>query len=331
MTSYIESAYRFLEHLRVVKQASLHTIRNYCIDLNALKEHLEKPLLSGRRKRDLPPSIDYTATYEDRYSKADRLLTLESIERTHIRTFLADLGMKDVSSRTIARKLASLRTFFRYCFAKGTITVNPMEDIETPRIDKKIPITLTTEQVHEFFNQPDTSSYLGLRDRAIMELFYSSGLRVTELVTLDRHNFHSHDLWVKLKGKGKKERIVPITKIAATWIDSYLNHPERHQKTNEHAAEVDHAAIFLNKWGSRLTARSVDRSFEKYLHSSGLARTVTPHTLRHTIATHWLDNGMDLKTIQQLLGHSNVATTTIYSQVSPVLKAKTHSRFHPRS
>jgi integrase/recombinase XerC len=164
-----------------------------------------------------------------------------------------------------------------------------------------------------------------------MELFYSSGLRVSELVALNREDFEKENLLLKLQGKGKKERIVPITKNASEWIQAYLDHAERHQEIHGHMAQVDSQAIFLNRLGTRLTTRSVDRNFDRYLTASGLAGTVTPHTIRHTIATHWLDNGMDLKTIQVLLGHSSLATTTIYTQVSKNLKKKVHDEAHPRA
>lgn len=330
MISFIEAAYRFLENLRVIKNSSQHTIRNYSIDLNALKGCLETTQLKELKEHELPSKIEYIGCYENRIKSKDHLLPLHNIARKDIRVFLAMLSKAAKKRRTVARKLASLRTFFRYCQSKGLITDNPMEDIETPRIEKGIPHTLTTEQIQEFFNQPDVTDFLGFRDRAIMELFYSSGLRVSELVTLDRENFDPKELLVKLKGKGKKERIIPITKNAAKWITAYLNHPERHIGTNVHHGECDAKAVFLNKLGTRLSARSVDRHFEKYLRGSGLAGKVTPHTLRHTIATHWLENGMDLKTIQLILGHNNVATTTIYTQVSVKLKQKTHREFHPR-
>ena len=136
---------------------------------------------------------------------------------------------------------------------------------------------------------------------------------------------------MKLRGKGKKERIVPITKNAAEWVQSYLEHPERRLNSTSHSPEVDPKAIFLNKHGTRLTTRSVDRKFDYYLKQSGSASHITPHTIRHTIATHWLENGMDLKTIQVLLGHSSLSTTTIYTQVSTKLKKKIYDKTHPRA
>jgi len=194
-----------------------------------------------------------------------------------------------------------------------------------------LPVSLNYEQLTQLFDQPDTSTYLGYRDRTIMELFYSSGLRVSELAALNRQDFDYENLTVKLRGKGKKERIIPITKNAADWIKSYLDHSERHHDSDMHMAQVDPHAIFLNKLGTRLTTRSVDRKFDHYLTQSGLAGKVTPHTIRHTIATHWLENGMDLKTIQVLLGHSSLATTTIYTQVSSKLKKKVYDETHPRA
>jgi integrase/recombinase XerC len=214
---------------------------------------------------------------------------------------------------------------------QGSLDKNPIEELESPKLDKEIPLFLSYEEVQRLFEQPDISSYLSFRDRCIMELLYSSGLRVSELVGLNRSDFDRKNLVVKLRGKGKKERIVPITKNAAEWIVAYLEHAERHQDIDGHLGQVDNQAIFLNKLGTRLTPRSVDRKFDKYLTASGLAGKVTPHTIRHTIATHWLENGMDLKTIQVLLGHSSLATTTIYTHVTKNLKKSAYDKAHPRA
>ncbi len=294
---------QFLNHLRVVKNSSEHTIRNYNIDLESFKTYLEQQASTK----------------------------LEKIDRKMIRGFLAQLSKNKCSKRTIARRLSSLRSFFKYTHAQKLMKTNPTEELDSPKLDKKIPHPLLYEQIQHFFSQPDTTTYLGFRDRTMMELFYSSGLRVSELVSLDRENFDPHHLTIKLKGKGKKERIVPLTKNAAEWIKAYLNHPERHLTEENHSAQADDKAIFLNKHGTRLTPRSVDRLFNLYLTKSGLAGQVTPHTIRHTIATHWLENGMDLKTIQVLLGHSSLVTTTIYTQVSTKLKKKVYDETHPRA
>lgn len=207
---------------------------------------------------------------------------------------------------------------FKYALKEGLVKKNVLDDIHSPKLEKTIPKALTYAQVMQFFEQPDTSDCFGIRDRAIIELFYSSGLRVSELVSLDISDVDFLELTMRLKGKGKKMRVVPITKTASEWIQKYLTHPNRRAKKEQ-------AALFLSRIETRLTTRSVDRMFEKYLKASGLFGSITPHVIRHTIATHWLENGMDLKTIQLLLGHSSLATTTIYTHVSTKLKKKVYN------
>lgn len=317
----IKAAYDFLDHLKLLNNASIHTLRNYCIDLNALKTFLEDSTPS--------PKIQYNESYLHRNRSEDQNLSLQNISRRTIRAFLAHHG--HISKRTQIRRISTLRSFFKFLMKQGYIQVNPMEDIDSPKQDKKLPTSLTYEQIQNLLNQPETSQYLGFRDRTIMELFYSSGLRVSELVSLDRSDLDLENLQVKLKGKGKKERLIPITQNASKWIKNYLEHPQRHQNSPQHLKEQDSKAVFLNKWGQRLTTRSVDRKFRIYLLQSGLPTDVTPHTIRHTIATHWLENGMDLKTIQVLLGHSSLSTTSIYTHVSSSLKKEVYDKAHPRA
>lgn len=328
---FIAAVYKFLEHIKVVKNASIHTIRNYAIDLNALKNYIEKKVLQ-RNEKESAEKIRYDQSYDERNSVHDEYITFKEIDKRAIRGFIAHLKEEEgANKRSTVRRISALRSFFKYAFRERYILENPMEEIESPKLEKRIPTFLSYDQVQKLFDQPDKNCYLGFRDRCIMELFYSSGLRVSELVLLSRADFDQKNLTVKLKGKGKKERIVPITKNAADWIVSYLTHSERHKDNDGHLAEVDHEAIFLNRLGTRLTTRSVDRKFEKYLIASGLAANITPHTIRHTIATHWLENGMDLKTIQMLLGHTCLATTTIYTHVSTKLKKEVYDSAHPRA
>lgn len=302
--NFRDACEEFLEYLRAVKNTSHHTLRNYAIDLNDLIFFLKN---------------------------TQNQTLLSEITRKDLRSFIAFLSEKQKAKATIARKISSLRSFFKFAFIHKLIPHNPIEDLESPKLDKKIPVSLTYDQVIRLFDEPDLSNYLGFRDRAIMELFYSSGLRINELTTLNRIDFDPKALLIKLKGKGRKIRIVPITKNAATWLQNYLTHPERFQNIEGHLAEKDDEAIFLNKLGTRLTTRSIDRNFEKYLMMSGLCCKITPHTIRHTIATHWLENGMDLKTIQVLLGHTSLNTTTIYTQVSTSLKKEAYDKAHPRA
>lgn len=325
---FIQAAYEFIDHLRNVKNASEHTIRNYSIDLNAFKGFLEELWMPKTPKEERPEKIHYQP-HKRVPSSNEENLPLQKITRRLVRSYLAQMNTDKVSKRTIVRRLSSLRSFFKWCLLKELLENSPVEDLSSPKLDKKLPASLSYDAIQRLFDQPDTHHYLGFRDRCIMELFYSSGLRVSELVSLNRGDFDKKNLLIRLKGKGKKERVIPITRNAADWIQAYLDHPERHKDIDGHMAEVDPDAIFINKWGTRLTPRSVDRNFEKYLFQSGLAGKATPHTIRHTIATHWLENGMDLKTIQLLLGHSSLNTTTIYTQVSSELKKKVYDQTHP--
>lgn len=294
----MEHAKSFLEYLKVVKNASEHTIRNYRIDLERFIAFLDTP-------------------------------KLDSIDKRAIRGYLSALALKPAPKRTVLRHISTLRSFFKYLLKEKILSHNPMDEIESPKLEKTIPVSLSYDQVERLFAQPDTQTYLGFRDRCIMELFYSSGLRISELAGLNRKDFDGVNFTLNVFGKGKKQRIVPITKNAAGWIQDYLNHPQRHNEGESHKPQKDDQAIFLNKWGKRLTVRSIDRSFEAYLKKSGLAGDITPHTIRHTIATHWLEKGMDLKTIQVLLGHRSLATTTIYTQVSSKLKREVYEKAHP--
>lgn len=291
--NFLEVKENFLRFLSLMKGASLHTVRAYESDLRAFARLFPEPLLLG------------------------------SITKRQIRFFLAHLHEKKAKPQTILRALSSLRSCFRYAVQQKWIEENPAEEVERLKKEKRLPITLSYPEVEHFFSQPDLTTCKGVRDRAIFELFYSSALRLSELVGLNRSHFSEKECLLRVLGKGKKERHVPITSTAADWISRYLHHPER--------VEVEKEAIFLNRFGTRLTARSVDRMCAEYLRLAGLSEKITPHKIRHTIATHWLEKGMDLKTIQLLLGHTNLATTTIYTHVSTQLKREVYDKTHPRA
>ncbi|MGE5196258.1 MAG: tyrosine recombinase XerC [Anaerolineae bacterium] len=296
---------QFLTYLTMVRSYSEHTIRNYSLDLSAFQAYLE------------------TAAAQD--------LSLDKIDKYLIRSYLSFIVDKGAVRRTVLRHLSSLRSFFKFAAKEKLVIANPMEEIDSPKLEKTIPHPLTYQEIEHLFAQPDPSTYLGFRDRCILELFYSSALRVSELVALSRSDLDLRSQTLRVLGKGKKQRLLPITHHAAQWLEGYLNHPERYLDAETHLAEKDREAIFLNRFGKRLTVRSVDRLFGGYLKQSGLASRATPHTIRHTIATHWLEKGMDLKTIQLLLGHSSLATTTIYTQVSTRLKREVYDKAHPRA
>lgn len=322
-------AYQFLDHLKAIKNASGHTVRNYAIDLNGFKEFLERRWYPAHETTLLPTKIHHEIKPE--MIERDQLIGIDKIDKNTLREFIAHLNEKGHNKKTIVRKVASLKSFFKYLQQKQLIVLNPAEDLESPKIEKSLPVSLEFDHVKKLFEQPDTTTYLGMRDRVIMELLYSSGLRVSELVALNRSDIDFDQSLIRLKGKGKKERIVPITEACSLWLKAYINHAERQHNIDGHAGEKDPHAIFLNRHGERLTTRSVDRNFDRYLTASGLAGKVTPHTIRHTIATHWLENGMDLKTIQELLGHSSLSTTTIYTKVSPKFQKQVYDETHPRA
>ncbi len=281
-----ESILSFLDYLKFVRQLSQHTLRNYDIDLT---EYLF-------------------------FSKGE-------LKTTDIRAFLSYLYRKNSSKRTVARRLSALRTFVKYLMRQGVLLENPLLEIKTPKQEKKLPSFLGKDQVIQFFASPNIKTYLGVRDRCIMELLYATGIRVSELAGLNKTDVDESEPAIKVRGKGNKERIIPLTKTALYWIKQLVDHPKR--------SETDSKAIFLNRSGGRLTTRSIDRLFVSYKHLAHIALPLTPHTLRHTIATHFLENGMDLKTIQEILGHTNLATTTIYTKVSIKLKKETYDKTHP--
>jgi integrase/recombinase XerC len=297
------AATHFLKHLRLVKGVSEHTLRAYSLDLRAFR------LFS---------------------SEENKVLFLEFVTKRNVRRYLSHLHEQKASVKTVHRKLSSLRSFFKFAIREKLVEASPLEEISSPKKERRLPISIGYAEVEQLLAQPELTSYLGLRDRAIMELLYSSGLRLSEIVGLNRRDFDERSLTLQIFGKGKKQRMAPITETAAGWILQYLESPERMLDTKAHKAEADSKAIFLNRWGKRLSSRSVDRNFAAYLKSSGLSERIVPHTIRHTIATHWLENGMDLKTIQLLLGHTSLSTTTIYTHVSTKLKREVYDRTHPR-
>ena len=256
---------------------------------------------------------------------------LKEIAPFDIKAYLLELSKTAPARPTQLRRLAALRSFFKYARTKRWIESSPMDEIDAPRREKKIPYILTYSQVEHLLEQPDTKTYLGLRDRAVLELLYSSALRISELAHLKISDIDFKGGVIRVLGKGNKERLVPALSGALNWIQQYLRHPVRAKGGKGVRPAADKEAVFLSRMGKMMTTRSHDRNFKRYLKLTGLSAQITPHTIRHTIATHWLEKGMDLKTIQVLLGHSNLATTTIYTQVSSQLGRAVYDKSHPRA
>ena len=255
-----------------------------------------------------------------RHERADR------VDALAIRSFLAELHGRGLERASIARKLSAVRAFFRYMHREGTITDNPARLIRTPRLEKKIPDRMEQGEVLALLATPDTSKPLGRRDRAILELLYATGLRVGELVSVDRSACELSECLVRVLGKGGKERIVPYGEPAAEAIEAYLRDRERLVRRGEGTD-----ALFLNSRGGRLTARSVRRLVHRYLDLAALAGELTPHSLRHAFATHLLENGADLRAIQELLGHASLTTTQKYTHLSTAHLMDVYGKAHPKA
>ncbi len=255
--------------------------------------------------------------------------SLKSVNHLLLRKFLAVLRTNNYSKTTIARKLASIRSFFKYLIQVGELVSNPFEALRTPKQDKKLPHFLSISDVDVLLKTPDCSNSMGLRDLAMLETLYSTGIRVSELVNLGEEDIDFFGGMIKVKGKGKKERLVPIGSHAIKAIKEYLNSRSKPKKDEKKKA-TRNKPLFLNKYGNRLTARSVARTLDKYLKMSGINLLTSPHTFRHSFATHLLDKGADLRSVQELLGHSNLSTTQIYTHITTERLKSVYEKSHPR-
>jgi integrase/recombinase XerC len=305
MQKYIDD---FLQHLKYERNASEHTLRNYESDLVQFYDHIAPPDENGdRRKVDLP-----------------------AIDNLTIREYMASLYEKKKKKSSIHRKIAALRTFFRYLCREGVLEVNPAKLVASPRVEQTLPNHLNIEQIVRFIETPETDTVLGKRDRAILELLYASGLRVSELVNLNLHDIDFSNLAVRVKGKGRKERVVPFGDHARRALQEYLG--VRGELLVEADPEnVDSLAVFLNYQGTRITTRSVGRMVDKYVKQCAEIHHISPHSLRHSFATHLLDAGADLRAIQELLGHVRLSTTQQYTHVSMERLMEVYDRAHPKA
>lgn len=291
----------FLHHLRIERNASELTIKSYGDDFGSL--------------------LDY---FNDRVKFVPRP---DEVTTGMLRGYVSYLHDCQYARTTIARRLAFLRSFFRYAHREGIASSNPAKALRTPRTGRKLPHFLTGEQVGQLLDAPPANDPLGLRDRAMFETLYSAGLRVAELVGLDIDDWDREANILRVLGKGRKERISPVGSYAQKALVNWL---EVRQPSAKGTPE-DQAAIFLNKFGKRLTTRSVRRMFDKYLKQTGLSTLTSPHTLRHSFATHLLDGGADLRSVQELLGHKSLTTTQIYTHVSTRRLRETYEQAHPHA
>ena len=296
---------QFLQHLKYERNLSPHTLRNYASDLEQFREHL-----FAVEKRD-----DFA---------------VDEIDRLTIREWMASLH-GDHKKTSVARKLASLRTFFQFLVREGKLESNPAKLVATPKIERKLPNHLTIEDAVRFIETPDTGTDFGCRDRAILEFLYATGIRVGELVGINISDVDLRERMVRVTGKRKKQRIVPFGEPAAEALMKYLDESRRTFLQNCPITERDVNALFLNYQGTRITTRSVGRMVDKYIKLCADIHDISPHSLRHTFATHLLDQGADLRDIQELLGHARLSTTQIYTQVSMEKMIEVYDKAHPKA
>lgn len=292
---------RFLRYLTVERNASPLTVKSYREDLTILSEYFQQSLGRNAEPSELTP-VD-------------------------LRGFVSAMHDAGYAKSSVSRRLASMRSFFRFAQREGLVAVNPAKPLRNPRPDRKLPHFLTSDEISRLLEIPSGTQPMGLRDRAILETMYSAGLRVSETVGLNDEDLDWAGGVVRVRGKGKRERLAPVgtfaTRALRKWLDA--------RKLSNRAPRNGAAPVFTNKFGNRLTTRSVARMLEKHITKSGLDGRTSPHTLRHSFATHLLDRGADIRTVQELLGHKSLVTTQIYTHVTTAGLREVYEQAHPRA
>ena len=299
---------RYINYLQYERNASPHTIRNYRSDLLQFRDYLA-------------------------HGQPRTTIDIRSIDALRIRGFLGFLYEREKKKASIARKLAAVRAFYKFLTRERVLSENPAATVSTPKLDKRLPRIMTEEEMNTFLDRvveavKEGDDALMRRDRAILELLYASGLRVSELVGLDLRSVNFGDCMVLVRGKGRKERIVPFGSKARQALDEYL--PVR-EKILRDGKKTGQTALFLNARGERLTTRSVDRLVKKHVRTFGPNVKVSPHSLRHAFASHLLTEGADLRSIQEMLGHKSLSTTQKYTQVSIKQLIDVYDKTHPKA
>ncbi|MBI2213392.1 MAG: tyrosine recombinase XerC [Acidobacteria bacterium] len=294
----------FLDYLTYERNVSVNTVTAYRDDIESLVSFLSNDYLNVSRD-----SLD-----------------LSSIDHLAIRAWLAHLARRKLARSSIARHLSALRTFFRFLVREGIVATNPARGIATPKKEKYLPAVLQPADIAILLEQPDVETPLGARDRAWLELLYASGIRVSELVGIDLDDIDLRQRLLKVRGKGSKERIVPFGRKAEAAIGVWMK-----VRLSLLTPDSDEDALLLNHRGGRITARSIRRSLARYVRGAALAAGVSPHTLRHSFATHLLNAGADLRSIQELLGHVSLSTTQKYTHLADWQLIEVYRKSHPHA
>lgn len=315
----------FLSYLQFEKRFSEHTAKCYGADLVQFGEFLTGRAPGSEAEGYGGGFGGGTAVATETAVHIDQLLL--SADVNSMRSYMSLLNEKQYSKSTIARKLATLRSFYKFLVKRNKISSSPVMAIRTPKQEKKLPRFLEYEEVKKLLETPPLDNWLGVRDRAMMETLYSTGMRVSELVALNMDDIDFLGEVVHIRGKGKKERIAPISSSTLQMIQRYIEFRNKRAQSN---SNFESKVLFVNKHGRRLSTRSVRRKMDKYLKMAGLDPAISPHTLRHSFATHMLNNGADLRSVQELLGHQSLSTTQIYTHLTTRKLKEVYQGAHPR-
>lgn len=321
----------FISYLKFEKHFSEHTAKCYRADLEQFVTFLADAGSGHFSPADHPTANPWdssaaTATAVQTIPAASVDELVKSADVNTIRRYMAELTQHQYCKSTTARKLATLRSFYKFMVKRNYLTSNPVVSIKTPKQEKKLPKFLEYEQVVRLLNTPPVNTWLGARDRAMLEVLYSTGMRVSELVALNMDDVDFLGEVIHVRGKGKKERLCPIGSSALQAIQNYIEFRNRRMSND---SNFDSKVLFANKHGKRLSTRSVRRKMDKYLTEAGLDPSISPHTLRHSFATHMLNNGADLRSVQELLGHQSLSTTQIYTHITNSRMNEQYHNAHP--
>ncbi len=329
----------FRNYIENERGLSEHTVRNYLSDLNQfftfLATQKRGPVFGSVADKPFRAS-DPSGLETDRSTgRKVGPVKIEEVDSKTVREFLSFLYSQKLKKASMGRKLAAIRTYFYFLQKEGDVKLNPAKSVATPKLEKTLPKVLSMEEAVHLVQMPEDDTLSGLRDQAILETLYSTGIRAEELVGLNVDDLHQRERLIKVRGKGKKERIVPIGSPAVRAIENYrgqLRPVDRPiQRPDRIAEKIGENPLFLNRFGRRLTTRSIGRIVKKYSSRMGKVVHISPHGLRHSFATHLLDRGADLRSIQEMLGHASLSTTQRYTHLSMEHLVEVYDRAHPRS
>jgi len=288
---------RFLNHLTLERGLSSNTVSNY--------------------RRDIRKYCNFL--------KNVKILSWEKVKITDVTRYIHYLHYRGLASASISRNLSAVRSFHKFLIMENLSKTDPAGPVESPKLWRKLPVVLDQNEMEKLLKQPDTTSFLGIRNKAILEFLYATGVRISELLNLKRSNLLFEMGFIRVWGKGEKERVVPVGEVAIEWAEKYLKESRPRLKS-----PGSRDLVFLNVRGGRLSRMGVWKIIKKYVNLAGIKKNVSPHTLRHSFATHLLEGGADLRAVQEMLGHADISTTQIYTHLDREYLKEVLKEFHPR-